>query len=118
MSKLIKHIPCLSCGSSDARALYDDGHEWCFSCNGFTPSHEQEEQGGWQGNGQAVRMKEAMQGVIKSIPERGITRATCEKYNVHQEEGEASGKKHFYPYKNGVKTPLCGTEGILMQRQD
>ena len=103
MSKLIKHIPCLSCGSSDARALYDDGHEWCFSCNGFTPSHEQEEQGGWQG-AKAVYIKPPMQGIIKSIPERGISRATCEKFNVHQEDGEASGKKHFYPYKNGVKT--------------
>lgn len=75
MSLLIKKTSCPSCGSSDARAVYDDGHEWCFSCNGFTPSHEQEEQGGWQG-AKAIYVKEVMQGTIKSIPERGITRAT------------------------------------------
>ena len=36
-------------------------------------------------------------GTIKSISERNITRSTCEKYGVTQENG-----RHFYPYTNGA----------------
>lgn len=33
MSELVeKGLPCEECGSSDASALYDDGHSYCFSC--------------------------------------------------------------------------------------
>ena len=31
------HQPCQHCGSSDAAAVYDDGHWWCFSCQTYTP---------------------------------------------------------------------------------
>lgn len=31
-SKFLKHVNCEECGSSDANALYSDGHEHCFSC--------------------------------------------------------------------------------------
>jgi twinkle protein len=34
-SKFVKHIPCESCGSSDACALFDDGHMFCFSCRQY-----------------------------------------------------------------------------------
>jgi twinkle protein len=34
----LKHIPCESCGSSDANALYDDGHTHCFACQARTGS--------------------------------------------------------------------------------
>ena len=27
------HLPCPDCGSSDARAQYSDGHEFCFACS-------------------------------------------------------------------------------------
>jgi len=36
-------------------------------------------------------------GTIKSIPERNITRSTCDKYGVTQDNG-----RHFYPYTNGA----------------
>lgn len=44
LSKFIKHEPCPQCNSSDALAVYDDGHKYCFSCkyyvkpNSFTRS--------------------------------------------------------------------------------
>lgn len=31
-SVLVSHSPCPECGSSDANAVYDDGHTHCFSC--------------------------------------------------------------------------------------
>lgn len=32
--------PCEDCGSSDACAVYDDGHKHCYSCGQHTPSPE------------------------------------------------------------------------------
>ena len=34
-SEFITHQACPSCPSSDALAIYSDGHEYCFSC-GYT----------------------------------------------------------------------------------
>ena len=34
-SKYLKHIPCESCGSSDANSLFDDGHQYCFACETY-----------------------------------------------------------------------------------
>ena len=31
-SEFIKHQSCPDCGSSDALAVYTDGHTFCFSC--------------------------------------------------------------------------------------
>lgn len=32
MGQFLRHSPCSSCGSSDARAEYDDGSTFCFVC--------------------------------------------------------------------------------------
>lgn len=32
MATFVHHIACITCGSSDARAVYSDGSEYCFSC--------------------------------------------------------------------------------------
>lgn len=32
-SDFLRHEPCDKCGSSDAKAVYTDGHGFCFSCN-------------------------------------------------------------------------------------
>lgn len=34
-SDFVMHLPCPSCGSSDANSLYTDGHTWCFSCSKY-----------------------------------------------------------------------------------
>ena len=31
---------CDKCGSSDANALYSDGHMYCFSCETYTPPEQ------------------------------------------------------------------------------
>ena len=31
------HVPCNSCGSSDARSINDDGSSYCFSCQSYFP---------------------------------------------------------------------------------
>ena len=75
------HRPCDSCGSSDARALYSDGHEYCFSC-----------QTRFEGEGDYPVMSKPIttnvtplkstEGVVTSIPDRKISSNTCKKYNV------------------------------------
>lgn len=35
-SNLLFHGPCEACGSSDANAVYDDGHTYCFSCQKYS----------------------------------------------------------------------------------
>ena len=39
-SNLISKGPCDDCGSSDACAVYDDGHSYCFSCETHTQGAE------------------------------------------------------------------------------
>ena len=38
MARFLKHIGCDKCGSSDAKAIYDDGSTFCFSCRKPTSS--------------------------------------------------------------------------------
>jgi len=42
-ASFLTHIPCNKCGSSDAGALYDDGHTFCFSCEQYGVADEEEE---------------------------------------------------------------------------
>lgn len=38
-ASFVKHGPCLKCSSSDAVAIYDDGHGYCFSCSHHYPDY-------------------------------------------------------------------------------
>lgn len=97
-AKFLKHEACDKCGSSDAKAVYSDGSGYCFNCktyfkasDGLVASTE----------GKVLPMtNKAVTGQIRpisgdflSIPDRGITKATCEAYGVRQ-----SGTEHYYPY--------------------
>ena len=77
------HRPCEDCGSSDARALYSDGHEFCFSC-----------QTRFEGRGDYPVMSKQVttnvspitttQGFITDIPERKISLNTCKNIMLEQ----------------------------------
>lgn len=90
-SNFIKHLPCENCGSSDAAALYDDGHTHCFKCGHTVFEHQFEERTVMRDA--AAPKKVDIRGQIKSIPDRGITQQTCEKFGVTQDE-----HNHYYPY--------------------
>ena len=93
-SKFIKHVPCEQCDSSDAGAIYDDGHFYCFNCH-----HTEHETDACDLSvkQQAVAPRKQpmleIKGKTKSIPDRGITLQTCEKFGVTQDE-----HYHYYPY--------------------
>ena len=89
MSNLIKHIPCEACGSSDGNSLWDDNHQHCFVCLNHIKGDE---------DYVATPRKKVMievKGEVKSIPDRGITQATCQHYGVSQD-----GTNQYYPYAN------------------
>ena len=96
-SKFLRHVACDNCGSSDAAALYDDGHTHCFKC-GHTEFEGEYDRKTVMKDAIAPKKVEIkgqiqMQGIVKSIPDRGITQQTCEKYGVTQD-----GEHHYYPY--------------------
>ena len=92
----IEHLPCDACGSSDANALYSDGHTFCFACqkqvqNAEEPSgwvHEQKPKQVPHKKG--TKQKDLLQGVPKAIPARGLTEETCRRFGywVGQFDGE------------------------------
>ena len=101
-SKFIKHTSCNDCGSSDALALYADGHTWCFSCNTHSRSHCK---------GDNTEMEQAVsitpfsivkniltKGNTTTIPDRKISLATCQQYGVTTLSNNNSIFKHIYPY--------------------
>lgn len=91
-SEFVRHIACEHCGSSDANALYTDGHTHCFACGKTESEASQEDRERWK---EAINRANSMktEGEVKPIPDRGITRETCEYYKVTQ-----TGQKHIYPY--------------------
>ena len=91
-SKFLRHGPCEACGSSDANSHYDDGHQFCHSCNNYLSSNNDDVT-----NENNVRKTKVFtmktQGEVKAIVDRGISRDTCEYFGVTQADG-----KHYYPY--------------------
>ena len=79
---------CEKCGSSDANALYSDGHTYCFSCETYTPPE------------QDVEMKEIVKtqntnfnpvsGEVVALPKRKINEQTVRHWGYTC--GEMNGK--------------------------
>lgn len=85
------HQPCPNpdCGSSDALAIYDDGHSYCFSCRTYFPPHN----------------KYSGVYTFEFLPARGITKDVMRFYNVAtkiDEEGKPVELGFRYP-NEGVK---------------
>lgn len=71
----LRHDPCETCGSSDAKAVYSSGTAFCFSCGTYYRSVE----------GGEARRKGMTKGLLtnleyKALTRRGISEDTCRKY--------------------------------------
>jgi len=95
-SKFLRHIACEHCGSTDGNSLYDDGHTHCFVCGKTEFEHQIEERSVMRDAVAPAKKPVEIKGTIKSIPDRGITQQTCEKFGVTQD-----GEHHYYPYADG-----------------
>lgn len=122
-SEFVKHLPCPACGSSDANALFTDGHTHCFACGKTV-----------QGDGTSNTTRkerhmsaEFLEGDIIPLPKRHLSLATCQKFgyavgkNKHgqsvqiatyaNEEGEVVAQKLRDASKNFV---VVGSGGHSM----
>jgi len=99
-STFISHEPCEKCGSSDARATYDDGHSYCFNCQ----AHEKEGGSNTESKHQATNGSSKvggsgfLWGSVKELRNRSVTEATCRKwgYMVGTHNGSTCHIASFY----------------------
>lgn len=68
----VEKTSCPACGSSDANAVYSDGHTYCFSCEGVVPVKSKQ---------QPRPNPTLIQGIPKELKSRGIRLDTCKKFN-------------------------------------
>lgn len=101
-SKFIKHTPCSNCGSSNANSLYDDGHQWCFSCETYTNSDGSIEQTKPEKKPMNKDLKFYDTASIASITDRGITASSCVAYGVKQ-----GRDTQYYPYYDADGTMVA-----------
>ena len=96
-SEFLHHTRCPTCGSSDANAVYDDGHTYCFSCGAST-----------RGDGSAPRKEPRITKsnkditplfeTFRAIPKRGLTEESIEKYGIGVNMDKDKNIAHVYPY--------------------
>ena len=91
-SRAIKvHQPCDHCGSSDALAIYDDGHTFRFSCNHLTQGDSPIET--------PEQTNDDFEYTYQYVSMRGLTAATMEKYGILTKvnpEGEPVAQGYTY----------------------
>ena len=88
-SEFIRHDPCPDCGSSDALAVYTDGHTFCFSCH-------TRKAGDGQLHTHHMQSNVSFKGSAQRLQKRGISEKTCEKYKIYRDETHLR-----FPYFDG-----------------
>lgn len=107
MGTVIKrNLPCLdpSCGSSDARQLYDDNTSFCFSCQSFFKAQGNEEDNKYVSEHKESFSKQLSIGdvkefAIRGFKERSVTKAISEFFGVRASyDSNGNIDTHYYPY--------------------
>jgi len=79
----IRHESCEQCGSSDAKAIYDDGHGYCFSCETLFQDQERGSSNGHAKLDEDTEVKGQggfLRGSSKELRNRRLTEETCRKW--------------------------------------
>jgi len=76
-SEFLRHEACETCGSSDAKSVYSDGHAYCFACETYYPSDECDPS--------PVKGKVTLQGEARALKQRGLSQKTCQKYKIYRD---------------------------------
>ena len=112
--RFVGHEPCDNCQSSDAKAVYDNGHKGfathCFSCNThkkYDTDYQPVTQGASKPSLSAAEetfQKDLLTGSHEALPARGLSQETCKKmgYEVGTYNGEPVHIASYYN-ANGVK---------------
>lgn len=81
MGKFLRHEPCDKCGSSDAKALYEDGSGFCWKCEAyFHPDGKDVEP---ENHAVPSLPGSLWHGEYLALPKRGISAETCQKFGYH-----------------------------------
>jgi archaellum biogenesis ATPase FlaH len=111
-SEFVQHGPCESCGSSDARAVYTDGHAYCFSCADYSKGDGEVAMAGAQAPEPPPGL---ITGYYTELTKRGINEKTCRKFGYmvgtfggspvqiapyHDSKGAICGQKLRWPTKD------------------
>lgn len=81
-STLVSHTACPNCGSSDANAIYSDGHTYCYSCD-TAVQPEPDGEGSKVApisSAQKAKQEALLQGHYEALPARCLTEETCRKF--------------------------------------
>ena len=77
-SEFVRHLPCETCGSSDANSLYSDGHTFCFACETYCHA-----------DGDVHTHKPMsnvhLQGSAERLQKRGISEKVCQQYKIYKD---------------------------------
>ncbi len=93
-SELIEKRSCPLCPSSDAFAVYDDGHGFCYSCNGHVAQVDPFEEGQPQPQQpRANNVSEFVTGSYIDLADRRLYERTLKKFRYTVSEGN-----HYAPY--------------------
>jgi len=110
-SKFTHHVPCTNCGSSDAGAVYDDGHFFCHVCE----SHKKQYDGVIMQDNVTVFKPMTINNnnkVYQSIPDRGLSMATCKFYDV-----QVNNDQHTYPYMDAGGVEIAHKYRVVSTKQ-
>ena len=90
-SEFVRHEACETCGSSDAKSVYSDGHAYCFACETYYPSDECDPtpQGG----------RVTLLGEARALKARGLSQKTCQKYKIYR---DGDYLRHYYYSATGA----------------
>ena len=111
MGKIVKKdLACLdtvTCKSSDARQLYEDGTSFCFSCKTWFPKHgdEVEEHRSYKPRRKtdlAEDLRQISEYGSRGFQDRKVEKEVSEYFGVKVSyDSEAKIDTHYYPYESG-----------------
>ena len=94
-SEFVRHMPCSNCGSSDANALYTDGHTFCHKCHYRTGSD------GSASNHTHKMSDVELKGQATRLVSRKISEKTAELFKTYK-DGQVL--RHYYYDVDGKLT--------------
>ncbi len=98
-------LPCPLCPSSDAFAIYDDDHGYCYSCTGYVRDVKK------------VVDKNEIHGIINYRLARGVTANTMTKDNNNKEDDNLVYTYEYRGYK-GITAKTMEAYGCLTKIND
>lgn len=95
-AEFIQHIPCPSCGSSDANSEYSDGHTFCFSCGAYSGGGDETAPVASTGPKSAGFLT----GEYQDLHARKLDEATCRKFGYQVGADKRGNAVQIAPYRD------------------